>query len=371
MKDILNSHPVATLKAEVKKANIKGYSKLKKAEIVDLMMKNKSKFSHIKMAEKKGNVRGKPAPKKKTPSPPKKSPPKKSPPKADNLKTAIGVSREEANKMNFFDLMKLLPQDAKRTIGGEVKKDRVGDFQTGYYYEREKGKRADTQFKYKYPKVIGEPILKDSLFDTRGGYLLKNNKTGKYYAGDGWETNKYGYEIHDSQKWWREMPTTSASKKLKKEADDMYLKIMRGVEAERQKEVKKGNIKEFTGKAEGFTLVKRQFKEADKKQMIKEEKEQSTINKYKPKVKKFLALPLKEQNKLLKNKIVKDGRIGTPNDKGGIDYEPHKHSIQMTKTQVKIKSLKWGDVEKHKHNAWRGEQILAMLMSEYPNDFKI
>jgi hypothetical protein len=53
MKDILNSHPVAVLKKEISKSNIKGYSKMKKPEIVALMLKHKDKFSHIKMAEKK------------------------------------------------------------------------------------------------------------------------------------------------------------------------------------------------------------------------------------------------------------------------------------------------------------------------------
>ena len=49
----LESHPVITLKKEISKTNIKGYSKMKKPEIVELMLKNKSRFHHIKMAEKK------------------------------------------------------------------------------------------------------------------------------------------------------------------------------------------------------------------------------------------------------------------------------------------------------------------------------
>ena len=52
-KEILNSHPVGTLKKEIAKTNIKGYSKMKKAEIVDLMMKHKEKFGHIQKAEGK------------------------------------------------------------------------------------------------------------------------------------------------------------------------------------------------------------------------------------------------------------------------------------------------------------------------------
>ena len=45
--DILNSHPVSTLKKEISKTNIKGYSKMKKNEIIELMLKNKIRFNHI------------------------------------------------------------------------------------------------------------------------------------------------------------------------------------------------------------------------------------------------------------------------------------------------------------------------------------
>lgn len=51
-REILESHSAATLKKEISKTNIKGYSKMKKAELVDLMLKHKDRFHHIKMAEK-------------------------------------------------------------------------------------------------------------------------------------------------------------------------------------------------------------------------------------------------------------------------------------------------------------------------------
>ena len=52
MREILNSHSVANLKKEISKTNIKGYSKLKKAGLVDLMLKHKDRFSHIKPTHK-------------------------------------------------------------------------------------------------------------------------------------------------------------------------------------------------------------------------------------------------------------------------------------------------------------------------------
>ncbi len=57
--EILNSHPVSVLKKEISKTNVKGYSKMKKGEVVELMLKNKDRFSHIKMADAK--VRKSPA----------------------------------------------------------------------------------------------------------------------------------------------------------------------------------------------------------------------------------------------------------------------------------------------------------------------
>ena len=55
MKDILNSYSVKELKQMISKSNIKNYSKdLKKAEIIELMMKdeNKDKFKDVKMKNK-------------------------------------------------------------------------------------------------------------------------------------------------------------------------------------------------------------------------------------------------------------------------------------------------------------------------------
>ena len=47
-RDILNSHPISNLRKEIAKTNIRGYSKMTKAQLVDVMMKHKERFSHIK-----------------------------------------------------------------------------------------------------------------------------------------------------------------------------------------------------------------------------------------------------------------------------------------------------------------------------------
>lgn len=54
-KKILESHPVSVLKKEISMTNIKGYSKMKKGDLIELMMKpeHKDKFHHIEMARPK------------------------------------------------------------------------------------------------------------------------------------------------------------------------------------------------------------------------------------------------------------------------------------------------------------------------------
>jgi len=59
MKDILNSHTIQYLKKEISKTNIKGYSKMKKAEIVNLMSKHSGKFKYIKHKSKPQKVQTK------------------------------------------------------------------------------------------------------------------------------------------------------------------------------------------------------------------------------------------------------------------------------------------------------------------------
>ena len=55
MSDILHSHTVSFLKQELSKTDLKGYSKMKKSDLVEFMMKHPDKFSHIKKVEKQNN----------------------------------------------------------------------------------------------------------------------------------------------------------------------------------------------------------------------------------------------------------------------------------------------------------------------------
>jgi hypothetical protein len=65
LKSRLESHPVTVLKKEISKTNVKGYSKMKKAEVVSLMLKHKDRFDHIKHKSDSQKQEPKEEPKKK------------------------------------------------------------------------------------------------------------------------------------------------------------------------------------------------------------------------------------------------------------------------------------------------------------------
>ena len=112
MRDILQSYSVNELKKEISKQNIKGYSKMKKAEIINLMMKHKDKFTYLKKKETKKKEQPKkkeeqkPEPKKvmKKKEEPKKVMKKKEEPKKEMKKKEEPKKKDE----KLSDIMKEL-----------------------------------------------------------------------------------------------------------------------------------------------------------------------------------------------------------------------------------------------------------------------
>ena len=125
---ILSSYTIAQLKKEIGKTNIKGYSKMKRAELHAIIIKNKERFSHLREQEKKKPApkakakpkakpptnKPKPAPKPKAkkvgkvkltkpkPAPKPKTPPKpKSPPKTMPLAAKMAIDKFTGEKMDF------------------------------------------------------------------------------------------------------------------------------------------------------------------------------------------------------------------------------------------------------------------------------
>jgi len=121
-KEILNSHPASTLKKEISKTNIKGYSKMKKGELVELMMKNKERFGHIRM---KGESSEKPKGKGPAEKPKGKGPAEK--PKGSSKKTF--VPNKKYPKV-FSMLLKEI--------------DSNGNFSQTKYFKRQKDEKGKT-----------------------------------------------------------------------------------------------------------------------------------------------------------------------------------------------------------------------------------
>jgi len=99
----LESHDVKTLKSEVRKVKAGfNYGRLKKAELVELMLKNKDKFNHIQMADKKE---------------------RKKPVKKEPVKKRVKIKR----KNNYEKLLKLLESKGEKEKKNEALKDLYSD----------------------------------------------------------------------------------------------------------------------------------------------------------------------------------------------------------------------------------------------------
>ena len=99
----LESHDVKTLKSEVRKVKAGfNYGRLKKAELIELMLKNKDKFNHIKMAEKKE---------------------RKKPVRKEPVKKRVKIKR----KNNYEKLLKLLASKGEKEKKDEALKDFYSD----------------------------------------------------------------------------------------------------------------------------------------------------------------------------------------------------------------------------------------------------
>ena len=95
----------------------------------------------------------------------------------DNMKKAVGLSKYEANKTDFFDLMKMLPGDIKHNIGKQVTADIM----------------------YDWKKIFNNTIkcinlLEDYVYeDELASYYV--NAIGMIYS---WDGESYHYEVYGS-----------------------------------------------------------------------------------------------------------------------------------------------------------------------------
>ena len=142
-KEILTSYSVLELRKEVSKTNLKGYSKMKKSEVVELMMKpnNKPKFHHIKAKTKATKAKAAPPAPSLVTEAPKKTYKFKKKEKAKPSSVGIavvpakkktagekltGLTKAEMNKLSPSELFGQLPVAlAKKVLTSGTKVGRV------------------------------------------------------------------------------------------------------------------------------------------------------------------------------------------------------------------------------------------------------
>lgn len=139
-REILNSHPISTLKKEISKTNVKGYSKMKKSEIVELMMKTPSRFSHIKMKEGK--------------------PKKTAPPKQDSSKLEkIYKDRKKKAEPKKEEPKKVLTKTKSGFTDGKVYK-KAEPKKVMAKPKADKEPKGDTEPKRPAPKKVVKKVVK-------------------------------------------------------------------------------------------------------------------------------------------------------------------------------------------------------------------
>ena len=171
MKDVLMSHSVANLKKMISAYNIRGYSKMKKPELIDMMTSPEhiGKFRHIKakggkMPTKDSKVVAKPKAKVKPPPPPKTPPPKK---KADD------VDDETPFSTMFNDILKKKSKPVPPSYASITKDDKpkpsqklLKKIRRGATRDKGQLKRLDALTKKNEPKKVAKKASSSKTANT-------------------------------------------------------------------------------------------------------------------------------------------------------------------------------------------------------------
>ncbi len=197
MRSILNTYSTTELKKFISQSNIKKYSKLKKDELINLMVKteNVNKFKHIKPKEKK--ERKKPAPKPKTTLKKKVEAPKKkveAPKKKPDLDEKQRILRQKIKDAGGKEAyLRNLGKKTKGRVGGKVR--RLAEFKPKMKEAPKNKERIVDCFKpHKNELIIKDNnrkyVVCKKLQDNRVRLVeitgMKNNGVNKfgYYEGE-------------------------------------------------------------------------------------------------------------------------------------------------------------------------------------------
>ena len=274
MREIFLSHSVSTLKKEISKTNIKGYSTMKKAQIVDLMVKNQARFSHIKLNQKKidskkteprkkmitktETPKKKPTPKKKQrlivkkkPTPKDDSepprPPKPSAPKPKKkvkkealpqLKKLTGLTKAEANKLDPTALFGLLPSE----LGKKILNPKETGIKVGNTIKIKDFNEDDYSYEYEENEMdLISSFFQSMMFrndlTSYVGYRVLTSKQDKYYFKniDAYRNGEYDEKME------------TIEMKINDKLSDIYMTLLEKA------------MKEFKKKNKGRTETKKLF----------------------------------------------------------------------------------------------------------------
>ena len=172
---VLDSHPASYLKREIAKQNITGYSKLKKPAVIELMLKHKHKFSHIKhnFATKEKKIKAEPQQKPATPK--QASSPK---PKKKRIAPTLIQPTPKASPPKPKKKKRIAPtiiQNAPK--GSPLRGKGYGTAYDDTLARLEKNARAMDQSKKGKKLISNTPVKKSKEPKTKGNY-----RTGRNYA---------------------------------------------------------------------------------------------------------------------------------------------------------------------------------------------
>jgi hypothetical protein len=192
--EILKTYSVVELKREIGKARLKNYSKLKKAEVVALMMKNKERFHHLKGKSKAPKAKPAPKPKAKPAPKPKAKPapkPKAKPAKKEpaflpddvmaNIKGFMNVGKDAIKRGPDTDNITDLLENRFVEMGWSPSS--ITDFLDKRKPETEKAKeqqreRARKKRRKAYKKVMEWTIKK---FEEEGKKRITDTQVSDYW----------------------------------------------------------------------------------------------------------------------------------------------------------------------------------------------
>lgn len=157
LEEILKSHTVYTLRNEISKTNIYGFDKMKKSELITVMLQHPEKFSHIVMnvASKRQKGVRKEKPKREYSEVKKLGERKRRTTKAkkEEIKDVIQEATKEEKKEAIKEEIKQVMEEVKKEAIIEAKKELVAEEKKKRAYKaREKGKPRG-EYKKKEKKV--------------------------------------------------------------------------------------------------------------------------------------------------------------------------------------------------------------------------